>query len=282
MEMLGWDELRLTLAEAEGIIQLRDPELGSKKMTEHLHGVSDGWAAGLVLMMEGAKRGKIQFRDLEKVSREEVFDYFASEILRKTQGEIQNFLLQTALFPKMTVKMAEKLTGLSSSGQILSRLNKDHYFTEKLIINGESVYQFHPLFREFLLARAENSFSEEARFSLRQQAAILLEEDGQVEAAIALLQKINEWDGMIRLISKQAPAMLAQGRHRALKEWLQLIPHRILEDQPWLLFWMGGCRQLPSPSEARSYFEKALAKFKIQNDATGSFLALSGMVRSIA
>jgi len=279
---MGWDELRLTLAEAEGIIQLGEPQFCSKKMTERLHGVCDGWAAGLVLMMEGAKRGKVEFRDLEKVSREEVFDYFASEILRKTPGEIQNFLLQTALFPKMTVRMAEKLTGLSSSSQILCRLNKDHYFTEKLIIEGELIYQFHPLFREFLLARAEDSFSEEALFSLRQRAAILLEEGGQAEAAIVLLQKIEEWEGMIRLISKEAPAMLSQGRHRVLKEWLQSIPGQILEDQPWLLFWMGACHQLSSPTEARSYLEKALAKFKSRKDAAGSALALCGIVDSIA
>ncbi|HUL37605.1 MAG TPA: BTAD domain-containing putative transcriptional regulator [Thermodesulfobacteriota bacterium] len=282
MAMMGWDELRLTLAEAEGIIQLRGPELRSRKMIQDLHGESDGWAAGLVLMMEGAKRGKIESRDLENLSREEVFDYFASEILTKTQGEIQNFLLQTAHFPKMTAKMAENLTGLPSSGQILSQLNKDNYFTEKRIIDGESIYQFHLLFREFLLARAENSFSEQALFPLRQHAAILLEEDGQLEASIVLLQRINEWDAMIRLIAKHAPSMVSQGRHRVLKEWLQSIPHRILEDHPWLLLWMGSCHQLSSPAEARSYFEKAFAKFKNQNDATGSFLALSGIVDSIA
>ncbi len=281
MGMMGWDELRLTLAEAEGIIQLRDPELRSKKMIYQLHGASDGWAAGLVLMMEGAKRGKVESRDLENLSREEVFDYFASEILRNTQGEIQNFLLQTAVFPKMTAKMAEKLTGFPFSGQILSRLNKDNYFTEKRL-GDESIYQFHPLFREFLLARAENTFSEEARFSLKQNAAFILEEDGQVEAAIGLLQKINEWDGMIRLISKHAPSMLAQGRYRPLREWLQFIPKAFFEDQPWLSFWMGCCHQHPNPSEARFYFEKAFAGFKSRNDATGSFMAFSGIVGSIA
>ncbi len=280
MGRVGWDELRLTLTEADGIIQLRAPELRSKRMIEHLHETSNGWAAGLVLMMARARKEKIEFRDLEKLSREEIFEYFASEILRKTQGEIQDFLLKTALFPKTTVKMAEKLTGLASSGQILSRLNKDNYFTEKRM-EGETIYQFHPLFREFLHTRAENSFSEEARFTLKQQAAILLEESGQIEAAIALLQKINGWDEMIRLISKYAPAMVDQGRDRALKEWLRFIPNQILEDQPWLSYWMGMCCFLPSPSEARSYFEKALAKFKIQNDVAGSFLALAMVVRSI-
>lgn len=280
MGMMGWDELRLNLAEAEGIIQLRNPELRSKKMIQHLHGASGGWVAGLVLMMEGAKKGKIESRDLENLSREEVFDYFASEVLRKTQGEIQNFLLQTALFPKMTVKMAEKLTGLPSAGQILSRLNKDNYFLERHI-EGESIYQFHPLFREFLLARTEKSFSEEMRFSLRKHTATLLEEDGQVEAAISLLQKNNEWDGVIRLISKQASSVLSQGRHRVLKEWLQFIPDPILEDHPGLSFWMGCCNELSSPPEARLYFEKAFAKAKSQNDAAGSFLALAKIVGSI-
>ena len=280
MGTMGWDELRLNLAETAGIIQLRDPALRSKKMIQHLHEASGGWAAGLVLMMEGAKKWKIESGDLEKLSREEVFDYFASEILRKMDGEIQNFLLQTALFPKMTVKMAEKLTGLPYAGRILSRLNNDNYFVERRI-EGESIYQFHPLFREFLLAWTEKRFSEEVRFSLWKRTAALLEEDGQAEAAISLLQKINEWDGIIRLISKQAPSMLSQGRHRVLREWLQSIPDPILEDHPRLSFWMGCCNELSSPPEARPYFEKAFAKAKSQNDAAGSFLAIAKIVGSI-
>ncbi len=280
--MIGWDELRFTLSETGGIIRLKGStlEFGSQAMIQRLHETSDGWAAGLVLILERMKKEKFDSRGLEKLSREEIFDYFASEIFTKTREEIQEFLLKTALFPKMTVEMAEKLTGLSSSGQILSRLNRDNYFTEKRL-EREPVYQFHPLFREFLCNRAENLLSEEARFGLKQRAAILLEKDGQIEGAIALLQEIQAWDQMVRLISKEAPSLVAQGRRGALKQWLESIPSRVLEEEPWLLYWMGVASFLPSPQESRPYLEKALAKFKTQNHAAGSFLAVSWVVLSI-
>ena len=49
--------------------------------------------------------------------------------------------------------MAEKLTGIGEAGNILSELNRDNYFTDKRY-DPDPVYQYHPLFRKFLRARA--------------------------------------------------------------------------------------------------------------------------------
>ena len=61
----------------------------------------------------------------------DVFDYFAGEIFERSEARVQEFLLQTAFLPKMTVRMAEQLTGTSGSARILAELNRQNYFTEK-------------------------------------------------------------------------------------------------------------------------------------------------------
>lgn len=113
------------------------------------------------------------------------------------------------------------------------------------------------------------------------RAATLLVEDGQTEDAISLLRNIGNWDELVRLITKHAPSMLAQGRNLPLEGWLKSLPMEILENNPWLLYWMGSCLLPFDPSLARSFFEKAFEQFKTQRNPSGVFLAWSGIVESI-
>ena len=49
------------------------------------------------------------------------------------------------------------------------------------------VFRFHQLFREFLLNRFQETFSEEERTALYQKAASLFEKRGELEAAVDLV-----------------------------------------------------------------------------------------------
>ena len=67
----------------------------------------------------------------------------------------------TALLPKTTSKMACDLTGNKNAEQILAGLHRENYFTERHA-QSPPVYQFHPLFRAFLLARLTRTYSSAA------------------------------------------------------------------------------------------------------------------------
>jgi ATP/maltotriose-dependent transcriptional regulator MalT/DNA-binding SARP family transcriptional activator len=280
MEVLGWNDLRLTLEESSGIIRMRAKTRQSKESISLLHGATDGWVAGLVLMLEGARERDTGLRRFGEASPEEVFDYFASEIFDKTDREIQDFLLKTSFLPKMTPKMAEELTGLSTAGRILSGLSRTHYFTEKTF-KGEAIYQYHPLFREFLLSRAKDTFSAESRSKVTTCVVEILERDGQTESAVNLLRDIDNWEGLIQLIQKHAPGLISKGRHQTLQEWLQGLPEEIFEGNPWLLYWMGICRLQTAPSQSQPYFERAFEKFHSRGETTGIVLSIWGVVHSI-
>jgi LuxR family maltose regulon positive regulatory protein len=279
MGVLGWDELRLTQEESSAIIRLRSKQKVPKETIGHLHNTVDGWAAGLVLMLESIKRG-IEPHKLGKLTSEEIIDYFGTVLFDKTDEEIQDFLLKTAFLPRMTARTAEELTDISHAGRILSTLSRNNYFTEKHSL-GEAVYQYHPLFREFLLSRAKRTFPKENLASLCSRAAALLEEAGQTEDAVSLLRDVSNWDGLVRLIAKHAPHIIDQGRYHPLEAWLNSVPIEILEGNPWLLYWAGTCRLLFNPSMSQKYFERAFEKFKRKEEVPGIFLSWSGIIESI-
>jgi LuxR family maltose regulon positive regulatory protein len=280
MEVLGWNDLRLTLEESSGIIHLRAKARQSKEIISQLHGATDGWVAGLILMLESAREKGTGPRRLGEASPEEIFEYFASEIFDRTDRDIQDFLLKTSFLPKMTPKMAEALTGLSSADRILSGLSRTHYFTEKTF-KGEAIYQYHPLFREFLLSQAKETLSAESRDNVATRAVEILERDGQTESAVNLLRDIGNWEELIRLIRKHAPSLISQGRNRMLEGWLKSLPRQILENNSWLLYWMGTALITFDPRLGESFFERAFEGFRREKNKTGAFMAWSGIVSSI-
>ncbi len=280
MEILGYNELRLTLEESDGIARVRTNETLSKETVLRLHSMSDGWAAGLVVMLLKAKTEDIGTLLLGKYTPEEIFDYFSCEIFDKIDKETRNFLLKTAFLPKMNEEIAEKLTGCRHTSRILSELNRNNHFTEKFFYS-EPVYRYHPLFRDFLMQRAKETFSKESLAIVCRDTAMLLDETAQARAAAELLHDVGDWNTLAQLITKHAPLALAQGKHHLLEESLNKLPKDIIENTTWLLYWMGACRLPSKPSQARDYFEKAFEKFKNQEDFSGAFLAWSGIIDTI-
>jgi len=279
MLVLGWDELRLTLDESGSILRLRSKRKLSKETIRHLHDTTDGWATGLILMLESVKGGT-QHQATGKLTPEEIFDYFGNELFNKTDEETREFFLKTAFLPKMTVKMAEDLTKLPSTNRILATLSRNNYFTERRF-DKELVYQYHPLFKDFLIFHARKTFSPKELTVLLHSAAKLLEEEGQTESAMSLLRDAGDWEGVAHLIMTLAPALVTQGRYRPMEEWLNSLPKDIIENNPWLLYWIGICRLVFNPSQSQSYFEKAYEKFRSQTEVAGIILACWGIVHSI-
>jgi len=59
MEVIGWDDLRLTLEESEGVMRLKLKGRLSKEILQECHNNTGGWAAGLMLILERIKRGEV-------------------------------------------------------------------------------------------------------------------------------------------------------------------------------------------------------------------------------
>jgi len=271
---LGWSDLRFSFEEAKQFAGIkRESTLDTEALTR-LYTKTDGWVAGLLLILESLKGSALDYQLLEKLPLDEVCDYFADRIFEGSDPALQVFLLKTAFIPGITADMAGQLTGVGSSEQILSRLCRNGFFTEKL--SPDSVYQYHPLFREFLLARAEKTFPPDELREIRRKAASLLEGAGRTEDAAGLLTAAADWDGLTGLILNSAPLFASEGRSETVLAWLGSIPAQILETVPGLLYWKGVCLLLHSPPQSRNCFRRAFDLYSRGDDRVGMMLSWSG------
>jgi len=275
LHAIGWEDVRFTREESLGLLDTQGHGKTTPDALTMLHNKADGWAAGLILLagMGTSTSTSAQFASL---TSEKLFDYFANEIFNKTDSSIQDVLLKTSFLQKIDSEMAEQLTGNAMAGQLLDRMSLNQYFTRKY---GQA-YQYHPLFREFLQSRAQTHFSAVGIADLQQKAAGLLEQSGNEEEAVALYIKAADWGATERIVLKQAPVLVSQGRSHTLAGWLHSLPPDHLDNSPWALYWLGICRIAYQPTEARGYLEQAFLHFKKEKNVSGVFLAWASIVET--
>ncbi|MGH8566783.1 MAG: hypothetical protein ACREXU_01895 [Gammaproteobacteria bacterium] len=233
LSFLGWEALRLTLEEAQGIAALRqeDAHRRSPAGIEQLHAQTQGWAAGLVLLLDQARLDDVTIAPVDETSQQVLFDHFAGELFERAAASTQAILLKTALLPRMSARMAEELTAAPESGRVLEELHRNNFFILKRA-QTEGEYEYHPLFRDFLRARAQDTFAPERLSALRRQAAGILARAGQTEEAVVLYQAAGDWASLIPLLLGEAPQLLAQGRHRGSRSGSPRFPVRPRSSTP--------------------------------------------------
>ncbi len=274
--LIGYNKLRFTFSESKKLIRGHIPNLDEGSI-KAMHENTEGWAAGIILMLERARLQGTVTGSSPGTRYDRVFDYFAGEIFDKADVAVQDFLLKTAFLPTLSISLAEKFTGVGNAGQILSMLNRHNYFTERLSGSGED-YQFHPLFRQFLLNRSKMKYAFDELAAIRKEAARLMEQLGQTEDAARLYLEANEAQYLARMVVRHAREFLRQGRNRTVAEWIEGIPGEMASGNPWLLYWKAMCSFPFNLPRAREILEKALASFRAVDDASGQYLSWASIV----
>ena len=277
--IVEWDELQLSPSEVKAIAAMHGLMLPSDEAAKQLQMRVGGWAAGLSLVLQ--MKSHINFASESAGALDSVvFDYFAEEIFNSLSPEIQNIMQYTAVLPVMSLQTVDELVGSSEASRMVSRFAQLNYFTTKL---GEQnpVYQYHPLFREFLLERAEATLSAKILMDIRRRAAGILIASGQVEDGVQMFLKVRDWEEAAKVIYEQARSLHEQGRHKTLEIWLKMFPEEVVADKPYLSYWLGMSLLFYEPVGSRSYFEHAFELFQRDNDPEGVFLSWAGIMDSI-
>jgi LuxR family maltose regulon positive regulatory protein len=272
---IGADELQVSLDEARSIALLEEQSASVKEEEmRDLWQTSGGWAVGLVLMLEHRRATGGQGRTRMPASPEILFDYFAVEIFGAASPEVRHLLLRTAFLPLLTVPMAEAISGDLDAGQRLNELYRLRYFIDRRD-EPEVIYEYHGLFREFLLARAREHLEPAEYMLLQRRSARLLETGNHPEHAYPLYVRSLDWAAAGRMIREQTPHLIRQGRWQTAKSWIEMMPSDLLDKDPWLSYWTGACDVSIDPERARTALEKAYAGLVLQDDAPGQVMAAS-------
>jgi DNA-binding SARP family transcriptional activator len=296
LEVVDWSALRFTRGESARLIRARRRAgpLGRAASAarrpvpgalESLYRLSGGWAAALVLLTESASQlpnGSAALGDLsaEPARMRRVFDYLAAEIFERLDARTQKLLLATAPVSKFESALASELSGLDGVPRILGMLHEQGFFVERRGTN-RAVYEYHPLFAAFLLERAHAVLGASEVVALRRRAASWLNEHGDPEAALTLLDVHQDRDAFVETLLRYAPALARHGRSKTLAGWLERLEESDRARNGWLLYWDAACRLAVAPGDALPGFERAFERLLADGDGIGAHLAWVGGVTAM-
>ena len=261
---IDWSELRFTEDEAKAMTAgaRLDPAV-----TREIHRASDGWAAGIVLMREHlARAGALDTTRLVPESKEAVFAYFTGEIFERARPNNQRTLLLSALLPSVTGGDAAAITDDADAPRVLDYLYRQHLFTDRRRTSGDPVYQFHALFREFLLDEGRKRLTPDERRAALDRAGGQLVSRGEFDAAAALYREAEAWSALMGLALRTGATLIAEGRANTLAQWIDALPDDLRQREPRLALYLGVALLYSHPRRAKELLAAAYEGFIANGD----------------
>lgn len=271
---IGARELCFTVEECEILSRTTGRRGMGREQLAALHAETQGWPAGLRLMLDhDAPAGALPD------GAQKVFDYFAASVFDSIEPSWQRVLLHCALLPAVSGEQARTLCADPQAHEPLATLAARNYFVTHFP-DGDT-YRFHPLLRTFLRQRAERVLSAAEFGGVRRHAVQMLADQGDVDAAVQVAVEGECWDALVRLLKLAAPALLRQGRHQALATWFAPLPAAVVDTDPWAAYWKARALAAEDPARAVASFEEILARFEAAGDGTGAWRAWLAIMDAI-
>jgi ATP/maltotriose-dependent transcriptional regulator MalT/DNA-binding SARP family transcriptional activator len=260
---IDWEELRFTADEAASIVGSQF----SPAMREAMHRASEGWAAGIVLMREHLSRASDALDESRlPEGKDAVYAYFTGEIFARARPENQRTLMLAALLPSVSAADVEAITGDPEAPRVLDYLFRRHLFTDRRRNGPDFVYQFHALFREFLLNEGHRRLSVDERTAALDRAAGQLVGRGEFDAAAALYREAKAWPALTGLALHTGAFLLAEGRGNTLADWVGALPAAYREREPRLSLYLGVALLYSEPRRAKQLLAAAYEGFAASGD----------------
>ncbi len=115
---------------------------------------------------------------------------------------------------------------------------------------------------------------------LEKSAAMMLEQN-RPDQAVRLSVQAGCPEKGAQMILQQASMLWTRGDFRILEQMIAMLPRKIINASPQLIFWDGMCRLPVLPEIAMERLVQSLDMFDAQGDPDGCFLALSGVLNAL-
>jgi LuxR family maltose regulon positive regulatory protein len=255
---VGVSDLSFTPQETHLFLQHLLPDhaaLLSTSLVADLHARLEGWVTGLRLLtlaLSGRREpGAVEHALTSLAGNEwQIQDYLVTEVLSVQPEEVQTFLLQSSLFPRLTASLCDTAMGRSDSEQVLQGIANAGLFLQPLE-GGESWYRYHALFAQAMQACARRRLGTEVVHACLSRASLWYEQRGMLPAAVEAALQASDFARAVALIEALIGPQhwIALQEFQTVQRWLSQLPEPVLYSSPALCFFSATLLTFDSPSD---------------------------------
>jgi DNA-binding SARP family transcriptional activator len=227
---------------------------------------------------ENSKFSESAFAEILKQSEEEIFDYFAEEVLEYETPETQDMLLRLSLFNRIDPVTAGCVLPTEEVYQLLASLHRRNLFISHVNGGGADEYGFHPMFRRFLRRRLKAKLGEAGLHELKRQYADHLMELGDWQRAGLLYAEAGDTKAIAKIMVERGREMFDAGMFEIVKIGYQTVSESITNLHPEILRQRAHIARMEGDIElAERLFNKAVSGARESGDTRCEASALHGL-----
>lgn len=203
---------------------------------EALERRTEGWIAGLQ-MAALSLRGRDEvgaFLAGFTGSHRFVLDYLTEEVLDQQSPDRLEFLLRTALLPRLCGELCDAVTGRTDSQDVLESLETANLFLIPLD-DRRRWYRYHHLFASLLQEQLRHRMSDAELVRLHEQAADWFAAHQLPEEALAHASAAGCWERSAAILEAYADLYLSRGEIGTVARWFEGVPREEMRGRPRLL-----------------------------------------------
>ena len=257
----------------------------TRDQLQKLFSATEGWVGGLILFSESLGRLSGDAREqyisdiLPDRFRREVFDYLGREIFASQPEPDQEFLVKSSILDVVEPRFVKELLGFENAEAVLEDHVKRNLFVQSYYDEKKGwLFRYHQLLRAFLRAKFKSEVGDEEKRSLFLKAASLYEERNELEDTLKYFLEAKAFSQAASTIEHLGADLLRRGRRQDLSQWILALPEKLLEENPWLLFYLTMTRRYRAGRENVVTLQKAYALFKERGDRKGVISSLSQLI----
>ncbi len=252
------DDLRFDADEIEKLIDILDkPEL-SKDKAKNLFDVSEGWIAGINMMLQAPNAEFSWIKPYDKSYRQNVFDYLMQEAFEGLDRESVRNMARISLLSDFSSESLADIFEIPSPLDLIAWFEKNNLYIQKIGATP-AVYRFHSLFNSALRTalEAELTFAEIEALHIK-AAEYYLVHDNFKESIVHLLYA-NCTDMAVKVAEREGQRFMDNGDIDSAAVLLQAIPKQYVEDSPTLLMILGATLVNTETDQSYIILQRAIA-----------------------
>jgi DNA-binding SARP family transcriptional activator len=272
--LIHWQALRFSPEETRVLAATVDRDaVVAGELVDEIHQRTDGWAALVRMWLQQFTMGLENPESCCKSIPKVILLYLEAEIFDALSEEDQRFLMATAILPFISPKMAQSAGDFSNLNETMSRLCKK----QVLISHPSPNYQYHQLFREFLLQKAQEATGPKAANDMSRKAIGSFLNQGRYGEALEVINSTEHPQSSIRTIVTQVIDRLFEGDFEAWATALTTLSENDRDADPWLMLIHAISRMKLDTSMCKRLLERTYDAFEQSQSETGKLICLTGL-----
>ncbi|MCF6246036.1 MAG: protein MalT [Desulfobacula sp.] len=249
---------------------------------EKTHQITEGWAGGLTLVSESIRHFKDRPHLPDKLSAE-VFDFFSQEIYSRLDESTRDFLITISVLETIELGAVNHLVGRPDGIKILKNLEKRNLFIQRLdsgFHTGSPKFQFHDLFRNFLLQDLRTQKGENGVKTLNYKAGQFFWNKKNHQQAVTYFIHAQSFLDIVRIIRVKGTDYIIKGKMAEPERWISHLPKSLIANDPWLLFFQTMTQRIKGGKKNITQLQKAFTLFEQSNEDRGVLLCIGFLIEA--